>query len=69
MDEMCTAMKEYEEKNTRKAMDDFAELLQALRKSGRNDDFDKVIEDQKYREKLLKEYCKSKVAAGLPVCK
>ena len=67
MDRMCMAMKEYEGKITRKAMDNFAELLKELKKSGRQNDFERVIEDQEYREKLLDEYCKSKVAAGLPV--
>ena len=67
MDKMCTAMEEYEIEVAQKAMDNFAELLQTLRESGRQDDFDKVIENQEYREKLLEEYCTGKTAAGLPV--
>lgn len=67
MDKMCTAMEEYEIEIAQKAMDDFAGLLRTLRKSGRKDDFERAINDQEYREKLLEEYCKSKVAAGLPV--
>ena len=56
MDEMCTAMQEYKEEITQRAIDDFAELLRTLRESGREDDFDRAIEDQEYRESLLQEY-------------
>ena len=56
MDEMCTAMKEYEEEIAQKAMDSFAELLRTLRESGRQDDFERAINDPEYRKQLLKEY-------------
>lgn len=69
MDEMCTAMKEYEAEIAQRAMDNFAELLKELKKPSRKDDFERAIEDQEYREKLLKEYCSDKTAAGLPVLK
>lgn len=60
MDQMCTAMEEYEAEIAQKAMDNFAELLKQLRESGRQDDFERVINDQEYREKLLEEYCSGK---------
>lgn len=56
MDEMCTAMKEYEAEIAQKAMDSFAKLLRMLRKDGRKDDFERAIENQEYRKKLLEEY-------------
>ena len=56
MDKMCTAMQKYEEEIAQRAIDDFAELLRTLRESGREDDFDRAMEDQEYRERLLKEY-------------
>ena len=56
MYEMCTAMQKYEEEIAQRAIDDFAELLRTLRESGREADFDRVIEDHGYRERLLKEY-------------
>lgn len=56
MDKMCTTMQKYEEEVAQRAIDDFAELLRTLRESGREDDFEKVIEDREYRERLLKEF-------------
>ena len=55
---MCTAMKEFELESTKKGVNDFAEMLQWLKKAGRRDDAEKAIDDPKYREKMFEEYSK-----------
>ena len=55
---MCTAMREFELEITKKGVNDFAEMLQWLRKAGRRDDAEKAIDDPTYREKMFEEYSK-----------
>lgn len=57
---MCTAMKEFELESTKKGVNDFAEMLQWLRRAGRRSDAEKAIDDPKYRDKMFEEYYKIK---------
>ena len=63
---MCSVMEELRNEGTKQGMQKFAELTKQLLALGRTNDLNRAIEDDKYRDKLMKELAIQQASNLLP---